>query len=252
MGLATYFTERLGGTAMQNTKTLRIPLSSLNRALAARARGAAAEDCPLRQPDPTLSPAGQAIDLLDCIDEALTWAEEPMQTAIRVMRSVPERAAALRLSNSELNTLVEACLRRGTDPTVDPRTLVPRTGRALISDLETIAAALDTACTRSRAAGKHVMRLALQAPALARRARVRPDDCGDTESRAATDAWLSGFSGRAKVHSDRARDGVGGLPAQAEMLRRRLLHLRVPRATRRRRSADTQAITQRLVPAPVA
>jgi len=231
---------------MQNSKTLRIPLSSLNRALAARSRGADAEDCPLRQPDPTLSPAGQAIDLLDCIDQALTWAEEPMQTAIRVARSVPERAVALGLSTSELNTLVGVCLRRAADSTIDPHALVTRTGAALISDLETIAAALDTACTRSRAAGKHVMRLALQAPALARRASMRPADGDD-----ATNAWLAGFSGRAKVHSDRARDGVGGLPAQAEVLRRRLLELRVPQSSRRRRSADTQAITERLVPAPL-
>ncbi len=231
---------------MQHANTLRISLASLQRVIAARA-GAPEEPSPLRVPDPSLTGPGQAIDLLDCIDEALTWAERPMQTATRVSRTIPGRAAALGLSTPQLRALVEMCLGDAEGRTVDPRPLLPEAAGSLIDDLETIAASLHAVRTRARVANKHVMRLALQAPGLARRARQHQGDA-NAETWAATKAWLDGLSERAKAHADRARSHLGGLPTQAQMLQRSLAGARVPRGRRRRPKTSLRRTTERMQP----
>jgi len=187
------------------------------------------EALPLRQPDPSLSPAGQAVDLLDCIDEALAWAEGSLQTALRVARDLPARAGARGLSSADLRRMVERGLEEGAplewraDPRADP----------LAEDLRVLDTALHEACTRARMAGTHVMRLALRAPELARRAQAHAN------RDPATGAWLMGLAEQAKDRADRAREGLWVVPRQAQDLRRRLLAMEVrPSVVRRLQRPD--------------
>ncbi|MCB9713560.1 MAG: hypothetical protein H6712_06895 [Myxococcales bacterium] len=185
---------------------------------------------PLREPSPVLGPVGQALDLLDCIDDAQSWAEEALGSGERFLRSLPERAAALSLTTGSLRRLVAACL--GTEA-VDPWSIAPANGERLVRDLLAVREAMATVRTRSRAAGKHVIRLALQAPALVRRAQAALAE--EDEPNLTTKVWIDGLPERAKELAERSRLRLGGLPVRADALHASLERAVVARPRRRAR-----------------
>lgn len=192
---------------------------------------------PLREPAVELGPVARALDLLDCIDEAQSWAEAALSDAERVARSLPSRAAALSMTTPALRELVAACV--GESP-YEPWALVPTGGERLVRDLLVVGEALATVGSRSRAAAKHVMRLALAAPGLAQDARhsLRAAD----EGALLTHAWLDGLSGRARDLGERSRMRLGGLPTRADALRSGLRRVSVAPPARRRSRVPTDKL----------
>lgn len=192
-------------------------------------------ESPLREPTAAYGPQAQALDLLDCIDEAQSWAEHALGTAERIVRGLPERASVLGLRTDALRRLVAACV---GDSDEDPWSLAPEEGTRLVRDLMAVGEALATVRSRSRAASKHVMRLALQAPAMARRAKASVCD-DDPVSAAATLAWLDGLPERAKDLAERSRSRLGGLPLRADALHARVERIVSARPRRRRSRVPT-------------
>ena len=189
---------------------------------------------PLREPSAAFGPQGQALDLLDCIDEAQSWAEEGLATAERTIRRLPERAEVLGLSTGRLRELVAACI---GESDVDPWSIAPPHGGRLVRDLLAVGEALATVRSRSRAASKHVIRLALQATSLAQRAKASLRD-DDPIELLATTAWLDGLPARAKELAERSRSRLGGLPTRADALHATVQRIVVSRPRRRRVPTD--------------
>ena len=208
----------------EDAETLRIPRKWLRSALAATAE-VEISSSPLRGPDLRLNPTGQALDLLDCIDDSFAWAEKSLRRAERFIESLPARAAEVGWSTTQLRGVATLCLDE-FDMGFDPFTMVPKRGHRLVQELLTLGATLRSIRGRARDAGKHVLRLALQAPAIATRAR-RTVDGSDADDAGSTLTWLHALPTRAKELAYGVRQRLSTLPGRADALRDRLQTLSV-------------------------
>ncbi|MEM7154874.1 MAG: hypothetical protein AAF799_18635 [Myxococcota bacterium] len=227
----------------EDADTLRIPRKWMRSALAAAAEVEISSE-PLRGPDRRLGPTGQALDLLDCIDDSFAWAEKALQGAEALIEALPARAAEVGWSTTQLRTVAALCLEE-LGSTFDPYAMVPERGHRLVHELFTLGDTLRSVRSRSRSAGKHVLRLALQAPGVVARAR-RAVELSHADDASSTLAWLQGLPSRAKDSAYAVRLRLSALPARAEALRQRLQDLSVESSidlpARRRAGAKTVEI----------